>query len=275
MPDSKFLEFVLRVGLRARAVARCRRDRALRQSYTKVGESWGNVFLILRHRLLSGPMIRIDVGRGDSRRQWNIHRMLLVHHSEELEEELDGNRDKLELPDFDPAGFELLVKWIYQGKLDDVNHISGPDQQYDHAVRCHKLYQLCDHFGMELLKNVAIDQYRRGLHLSELVPDPEEINEIYRQSPPGSPWRKLMIQIAARQIMDPDTKRDVSNYRDCFVDNADFAIELVTAIREGTGGMLLIDPTEGGNECKYHDHEAGTSCQISGKGKIKDGEYRV
>lgn len=219
-------------------------------------------------------MIQIEVGRGDSRRQWNIHRTLLIHHSEVLEDQLDGDKsDRLELPDFDPAGFELLVKWMYQGKLDDVNTVSGADQQYEHAVRCHKLYQLCDRFGMEQLKNVAIDQYRRGLHLSELVPDPNEINEIYRQSPHGSPWRMLMIQIAARQIMDPQTDRDVSTYRDCFTDNPDFAIELVTAIREGTGGMLLNDPTEGGNDCRYHDHEAGPNCHIRGKGKVKEGKY--
>lgn len=225
-------------------------------------------------RLLSGPMIEVEVGVGDAARRWHIHENLLIHHSGILEEELEGKNkgEILELPDQDPSGFELLVKWLYQGKLDDVSDISDQNRQFEHAVSCHKLYQLCERFGMEQLKNVAIDQYRRGLNMSELVPDPNEIDEIYRQSPAGSPWRRLMTRIAARQIMDPNSNRDVSNYRECFAGNPDFAVELVTAIKEGTGGYLLDDPTEGGNDCEYHDHEAGPNCHLRGKGKANQGK---
>jgi len=219
-------------------------------------------------------MIEIEVGVGEAVRSWHVHENLLIHHSEVLEEELGGKKDgdKLELPDHDPSGFELLVKWLYQGKLDDVSDIADQNLQYEHAVSCHKLYQLCERFGMEQLKNVAIDQYRRGLNMSELVPDPNEIDEIYRQSPAGSPWRRLMVRIAARQIMDPHSNRDVSTYRECFAESPDFAIELVTAIKQGTGGYLLDDPTEGNNDCEYHDHEAGPNCHIKGKGKSKQGK---
>lgn len=219
-------------------------------------------------------MIAIEVGRGEQKRLWHIHKELLLHQSELLEEELEGkkNSDKLELPDQDPSGFELFLKWLYQGKLDDVGDISGQDQQYEHAVNCHRLYLVCERLGLEQLKNIAMDQYRKGLNLSELVPDPKEINEIYRQSLPDSPWRRLMIQIAARQIMDPQSDRDVSTYRECFEKCPDFAIELVTAIKQGTGGVLLDDPTEGGDDCEYHDHEAGPNCHIRGKGKPKQGK---
>lgn len=220
-------------------------------------------------------MIELQVGAGDAKRTWNLHKTLLSHHSELLEDELERKKDgdKLELPDHDPAGFELFVKWLYQGKLDDVAEISGQLQQYEYAVSCHKLYLLCERFGIEQLKNIAMDQYRRGLNMSELVPDPNEIDEIYRQSPPGSPWRKLTTQIAARQIMDPDSHPDISTYRECFVDNPDFAVDLVTAIKDGTGGMLFKDPTEAGNECEYHDHEVGPNCHIKGKGKAIQGNY--
>ncbi|KAJ4323862.1 hypothetical protein N0V94_001646 [Neodidymelliopsis sp. IMI 364377] len=225
-----------------------------------------------RDRLLSGPMIDIYVG--DARRRWTLHRNLLCHHSEQLEAELEGTgnhdrKDTLELPDHDPAGFELLVKWLYQGKLDDVSDLADANQKYEYAVSCHKLYLLCDRFDMPQLKNVAMDQFRKGLNEAELVPDADEIDEIYRKSPVGSPFRRLMTKIAARQIMDPDSDRDVETYRQCFENNADFAIELVNAIRQGTGGMLLADPTDKGNECEYHDHEDGPNCNIKGKGKGK------
>ncbi|KAF2472810.1 uncharacterized protein BDR25DRAFT_312707 [Lindgomyces ingoldianus] len=223
-----------------------------------------------RDRLLSGPLVDIYVGK--SRRHWALHLNLLCHHSEYLESELqsDGEKkqDKLELMDYDPAGFELLVKWMYQGKLDDVSDMVDPNQKYEYAVRCHKLYLLCDRFDMPQLKNVAMDQYRKGLNEAQLVPDAEEIDDIYRKSPVGSPFRRLMTKIAARQIMDPESERDVETYRECFVDNSDFAVDLVNAVKLGTGGMLFEDPTYG-NGCEYHDHEAGPNCHIKGKGRVK------
>jgi hypothetical protein len=228
-----------------------------------------------RDRLLSGPMIDIYVG--DARRRWTLHRNLLCHHSETLEAELEGTgngdrKDALELPEHDPAGFELLVKWLYQGKLDDVSDMPDATQKYEYAVHCHALYLLCDRFDMAQLKNVAMDQFRKGLNESELVPDADELDDIYRKSPVGSPFRRLMVKIAARQIMDPDSERDTETYRRCFEGSPDFAIELVNAIRQGTGGMLLDDPTDKAHECDYHDHEDGPHCNVKGKGKGKQGE---
>lgn len=227
-----------------------------------------------RDRLLSGRMIDIYVG--EAKRHWALHRNLLCHHSELLEQELQGDgkkkKDRLDLPDHDPAGFELLVKWLYQGKLDDVSDIVDANQKYDYAVSCHKLYLLCDRFDMLQLKNVAMDQYRKGLNQAELVPDADEIDDIYRKSPKRSPFRRLMARIAARQIMDPDSDRDVETYRQCFENNPDFAIDLVKAMKLGTGGMLFDDPTDKGNECEYHDHESGPNCHIKGKGQGKQGK---
>lgn len=222
-----------------------------------------------RDRLLSGRMI--DVYVGEAKRHWALHRNLLCHHSEVIESELQGDGktrvDRLDLPEHDPVGFELLVKWLYQGRLDDVSDLADANQKYDYAVSCHKLYLLCDRFDMPQLKNVAMDQYRKGLNEAELVPDADEIDDIYRKSPPGSPFRKLMARIAARQIMDPDSDRDVETYRQCFENNSDFAIDLVKAMRDGAGGILFDDPTDAGNECEYHDHEDGPNCHIKGKGK--------
>lgn len=228
-----------------------------------------------RDRLLSGPMINVYVGA--ARRHWALHRNLLCHHSELLEGELEGDghatprKETLELPDHDPAGFELLVKWLYQGRLDDVSDLADASQQYEHAVSCHELHRLCDRLDMPQLRNVAMDQYRKGLHEAQLVPDADEIDDIYRRSPHGSPFRTLMTRVAARQIMDPASERDVKTYRACFANNPDFAVDLVNAIRHGTGGLLFDDPTALGNPCEYHDHHDGPSCHVKGKGRVKHG----
>lgn len=231
----------------------------------------------MRKRLLSGPTI--DVYVGPQRRHWSLHHKLLCYHSSYFETEFkghqvsqsEGNQEQtLSLPHDDPRGFELLVKWLYQGQLEDVSDIMGEERKYEYAVACHKLYVLCDKFDMIALKNIAMDQYRCGLHEAQLVPDADEINEIYRASPPGCAFRSLMTRIAARQIMDPETEQDAESYRKCFEDNPDFAIEMVNAIRSMSGGILFEDPTEG-NNCDYHDHSNGSgySGHEKGKGKAK------
>jgi len=219
-----------------------------------------------RDRLLSGPMV--DVYVGAAQRHWALHRNLLCHHSERLEDELQGSQaETLHLADYDPAGFELLVTWLYQGRLEDVSDMADAPQKYDYAVCCHKLYLLCHRFDMVQLKNVAMDQYRKGLHEAQLVPDADEIDDIYRNSPTASPFRRLVTRIAARQIMDPGSDRGVDSYRRCFESNPDFALDLVTAIRLATGGVLLDDPTDTANGCDYHDHEVGPRCYTKANGK--------
>lgn len=228
----------------------------------------------LHSRLLSGSLVTILVGK--EKRPWTLHRNLLCHHSSYFETEFIGNEvpkgkkpgdNKLELLEDDPAGFELFVKWLYQGRLDEVSELTD-DKKYDHSVACHKLYMLCERFDMPQLKNISIDQYRRGLMEVRLVPDAEEINDIYRRSPKGSPFRKLMTQIAARQIMDPDSDKDAETYRACFENNPDFAVDMVNAIKSGSGGILFDDPTDG-VECDYHDHADLENCSLKVKRRGK------
>nr|OQO20331.1 hypothetical protein B0A51_13017 [Rachicladosporium sp. CCFEE 5018] len=248
----------------------------------------------LRKRLLAGPTVDIFVGK--ERRHWTLHRKLLCHHSEWFEGQFGGGHggdgavskkgsgkegmvngtspdtkkkapDKLELLDDDPRGFELLVKWLYQGSLDSLDPMTD-EEKYNYAVACHKLYLLCSKFSISTLANASMDIYRMALNSAQLVPDPVEINEIYRSSPPKSPFRKLMVKIAARQIMDPDVDKDAESYRTCFESNPDFAVEMVNEIRSSSGGMLFEDPTEGVG-CEWHDHEDGLDCSGKGKGKAK------
>ena len=169
-----------------------------------------------------------------------------------------GKLKTVELLDEDPKAFALLVKWLYQGKIDDVGSMPL-ERKWDHADACQKLYVLCDKIDIPQLKNIAIDQFRKGCNEAGLVPGPEEIREIVISTPPSSPFRRLVSSIAARQIMDPQNQTNVATYRTCFEDSADFAIDVVNAIRKGAGAKLFPDPTEE-TGCLYHEHEPGQLC---------------
>ena len=205
----------------------------------------------------------MDIYVGKTSRKWSLHRNLLSYHStwfrEQIKQEIKEKGGKVDLFDDDPRAFELLVKWLYQGNIDDVSTMAM-DKKWDYAFACQQLYLLCDKINLPQLKNLAIDQFRKGCYEAGLVPGPEEMIPIYQKTAPSSPFRKLVSRIAARQIMDPDSERDASVYRDCFAGNADFAIDVVNAIKEGAGGgSLYADPTEE-NGCHYHDHHLGQRC---------------
>jgi hypothetical protein len=229
--------------------------------------------------LLSGPTVAVRVG--PARRAWTLHANLLAFHSERLRQELQEQWEahasspgsasaavdclQLDLPRHDPVGFELLVKWFYRGQLDGVDDIPDPRGKYDRAVACHGLYVLCEQFGMAALMDRAMDEYRKGLRDAGLVPDAAELAGIYGQSGKGSPFRRLMTRIAARQVMDPGSDKDAGDYRECFAADPDFAVGVINAIREETGGVEMADPTEG-EGCEYHGHGDGALCRGNGKG---------
>ena len=147
---------------------------------------------MLPARLLSGPSIDIFVG--EDARHWALHRNLLCYHSDFFEspcvQESKAKNGKIELPDDDPRAFELLVKWLYQGRLDDVADMPS-DKKWEYADTCQRLYILCDRIKLPQLKNHAIDQFRKGCFGAGLVPGPEEMKPIYEHTPRSSPFRKV------------------------------------------------------------------------------------
>ena len=226
--------------------------------------------LIASPRLLSGPLLEVYVGPNE--RHWALHQNLLCHHSRFFDENFRVNGDrkrivdgKLLLPDEDAEAFELLVKWLYQGRIEDVSKMPK-EGRWDYAYTCQKLYMLSNTIGLVELANLAIDQFRKGCYDTGLVPGAEEMSPIYHKTAAGSPFRKLVSKIAARQIMDPENEVNAVTYRECFEASPDFAIDVINEIRAGAGNSLPLfdDPTEG-NSCKFHEHENGESCRKSVK----------
>ena len=206
----------------------------------------------------------MDFHVGKTKRKWSLHRNLLSYHSkyfrDQIKEEVRGKGGKVDFFDDDERAFELLVKWLYQGKIDDVSTMTL-DKKWDYAFACQQLYLLCDKINLPQLKNLAIDQFRKGCYEAGLVPGAEEMIPIYQKTTPSSPFRKLVSRIAARQIMDPANTGGAGVYRECFSANPEFAIDIINAIKEGVGGTLLNDPTEY-DGCEYHDHPLGQPCNL-------------
>ena len=226
----------------------------------------------------------MNVYVGPKRRHWSLHRNLLNYHTTWFHDKVrEGVREKggftpssnnnninkngiqhnaIDFVDTDPRAFELLVKYLYQGHIDDVTTMSL-DKKWDYADSCQQLYLLCSQINLPELKNEAIDQFRKGCFQAGLVPGPEEMRPIYERTGKEDAFRKLVSRIAARQIMDPFGECDAGKYRECFATSPDFGIDVVNAIKEGAVGKLFDDPTEG-EGCLYHDHQFGQKCAKTG-----------
>ena len=202
---------------------------------------------------------------GRAKRQWSLHRNLLSYHSgwfkKKVKEEVQERGGRIDLFDDDPRAFEMLVKWLYTGKIDDVSAVTL-EKKWDYIYACQQLYILCHKMDLPQLQNLAMDQFRRGCFEAGLVPGVEEMIPIYQKLPASSPFRKLVSRIAARQILDPESEKGSAGYRDAFACNADFAIDVIDAMKEGVGGFLLDDPTEVGG-CLFHDHPNGQPCHLT------------
>lgn len=213
--------------------------------------------------LLTGETISIIVG--EEKKTWILHQRLLAFHSSFFAARPEVEDDKLKYPNDDPAAWSLLVKYLYQGSLPLISKSCSAIQKYEHAVTCHKLYNLGLRFSISRLVNLAMDHFRESLRSAHLVPDPEELTEMYLASPAGSRMRKLLIRIAARQIMDPEKERDVTDYQTLLEREVTFAVDLITEIRRQTGGMLLGDPNAG--EGPDYREEIGGEEAICGNGE--------
>jgi hypothetical protein len=72
-----------------------------------------------------------------------------------------------------------------------------------------------------------------------------------------------MTRTTIRQVLVPDGDMDVESYRSCFTDSPEFAIGLINTTKQGTGGILLSNQTEG-VVYQCHHHEGGSRCSDLG-----------
>ncbi|SMR47541.1 unnamed protein product [Zymoseptoria tritici ST99CH_3D1] len=250
-----------------------------RASRTKIALVSADAFA----RLLTGPMG--DFFIGPERKHWSVHHSLLAHHTSGPDKEnlsLDPNHatqeshstddTTIELPECSTASFELLLPFLYQGKHPPhASDLPTNEAKYAHATSCHGLHLIGKRLRLWPLSDLALDAYRSALHSAHLVPDPAELTTIYKGcGPEHEALKKLMIRIAARQIMDPEVERDVGAYEELFGSCPEFAVGVLRVIREESGGMLLRDPNEGGWACTFHDHEDGEECDGMIRPEVED-----
>ncbi|EPE31710.1 hypothetical protein GLAREA_12466 [Glarea lozoyensis ATCC 20868] len=101
-------------------------------------------------------------------------------------------------PHDDATAFEVLIEWVYTGRLRPIHAVpSSPSQKL--AWDPLALYLLASKFLLPVLQDKIMDIW--VLQLSKRTPSPDQARLVYAQTPPDSPPRRLLAQCVAGIIV--------------------------------------------------------------------------
>lgn len=118
------------------------------------------------------------------------------------------------------------------------------------------------------LMNETIDHFRQWQRDKKFLLSPKDVQFGYQQLPPGSKLRLLYLHNAVfcfslRQKVEI---RSTAEFQDIMKNDADFAIDFLTLVRDQLRGNPIQDPIYGdGRLFHVHGEGIGCSCPLNGK----------
>lgn len=163
-----------------------------------------DIWMLINFQLSKGPIIEVQVGRVDAQ-SFMVHEPLLRSSSPYFDRMLCGNwkeaREQLiKLPEDKPTIFAIYMAWLYQKKIATVRRVWLPGTtEFLHLVQA---YTFGDMIQAKSFQNSIIDAIfekrragREGLGWFERIPDHDCVNTVYQNTCPGSPLRRLLVDL--------------------------------------------------------------------------------
>lgn len=210
----------------------------------------------------------VVVGTGDRKRNFPIHRALLVKHSKFFEAVFtdgakwrEGRSNLVEMPEDDPDIFEVFSQFLYSGGK--IYTIQDGDQKRgaNGTTRDNEWNRLrdCWILGEKMLSSSFKDATTDAL-IEKIITTkrrPVAIHHgVYDNSAGARGMKKLLVDVAAwkwtTEAMASQT--EVSKY-------PHFFFEVAVAMKQKQDSSTLLAPFERNTFCHYHDHrDAGSQC---------------
>jgi hypothetical protein len=213
---------------------------------------------------LGGRIVSLDVGPHPE--IYAVHEDLLCEHSPffqaAVKEEWREPHDRIPLPHDDPDVVCLYLHWTYAGRIlsrksDSTNEES--DNEINFLVDA---FIFGEKVQDSRFKDAVIDAAIKSTLSSDMdgvpcFPGVMAVNRAYKGTPPGSPLRRLMIDLWARHGRDTWEREDL---------NGEFLTELVGELLASRDTPLDSHPTDGKTStCSYHHHGGDHPCYNEGK----------
>jgi hypothetical protein len=183
-------------------------------------------------------MVTVNVGEGDNRKVFKIHKKFAVYHSRVFKTAFDGNfaeseTQSIDLDDVDTEVFGLFVQWLYTQDLRSV------DKDYPMGDLLIKLWVLADRLIAPKCQNSTVCAIEARLRRDKFVRT-DQVKYIYDNTIPGSPLRRLIVdQCSNLQHTSFVARRPVQDYP------KEMLFDLVAVLLERRAGEVrpLVDMT--------------------------------
>ena len=193
----------------------------------------------------------VDVLVGPAKMAFRAQRALLCERSKFFRAALmgsfrEGKEQKVELPEATPAAFRRFLLWCYAGRVID----GDEDMTESTGDRLVELYQFAGFLGLHELQNAAID----GIIEIQDITKRLSPGDIYDSTEEGSPLRRLVVDVAVRDVdwndIDEDLREDHLPW--------EYLFDLVIAFGQQSQQKTPRRRRDFWNfRCDYHIHPAG------------------
>lgn len=213
--------------------------------------------------LLDGPAVDIYVGR--KRKHFAVQKKLVCNRSTYFDKAFNGAfkegvEGTIYLPDDDPDIVEAFIAWLYRGTLLQAPLDSKAEVQeaVNHYIH---LYLFAEKYGIESLQNQAMDGLLDTLSKYRRYLNPSGAKRAYRQSPVGSPLRRLAVRGIAHLIARNSCVFDHDVMKEYYEVGQDFSVDLMMLFRKVNRTGVKNPLAQ--SKCDFHVHSDGGRCDGS------------
>ncbi|TVY42483.1 hypothetical protein LSUB1_G003275 [Lachnellula subtilissima] len=174
----------------------------------------------------------------------------------------EASENTATFPEDPPESFEILLEWVYSGKLRPSVQVNTSATNQSIEWDCVTMYTLADKLCLSSLKDEILDSIRASHRKYNLLFTISETADNYDQMSEKSTLRAYALDTLLYTF---STQRNVSGWptselKDALVGNADLCTDFLTKLRDNLFfNRRVRDPRDGKN-CDYHSHGKDAEC---------------
>ncbi|PQE23545.1 BTB POZ domain-containing protein [Rutstroemia sp. NJR-2017a BVV2] len=167
----------------------------------------------------------------------------------------EGQDLKASFPEDTPQSFDVLLGWIYFGKIRRISTKAAPKLEVWDAF---DVYCLGDKLCIQEFMDSVIDIYINWLATSRIILRPEEISDGFEKIPRGSPFQRLLCHmlhftVTAYRFANLFEIFPIQDVHKVLGSNEDLRLDLLNRMMLHPPGTIVEDPRKL-EKCKFHQH---------------------
>lgn len=208
----------------------------------------------------------IDLFVGPDKKLIRVHKGILCRRIPYFDKMFNGpwvesaNNSAI-FPDDTFESFDMLIGWVYSGRLSQLNHEDGYER-FTHSWR--RLYLICEKLCLSELMDELLDNLRDAQRVHNKLYNLYCVKEMYKESQKGSGYRLYGLHTLIFVFRSPKsifkTHWPTHLIQSILKDDDDLCKDFLAALRdEVSNGKAKTDPRVG-NNCVYHRHKIDEEC---------------